>query len=130
MPNAAATDRIAAAIHLLRPDWPKTSIATLIERDPALSNRGFQDLAVALTYVATDPKSSTPARVKENGPWWRATAETPADARSGPPTPHTPRCPLHPHEPVSCGCCRSEWLAGNGWPEGTHHPDSPEGPQS
>lgn len=127
MPNAAAIDRIAAATHLLRPDWPKTSIATLIERDPTLRARSFQDLAVALAYVATDPASTTPARVKEGGPWWRAVTGTTSDHRTGaPPGPGIVRCPLHDWEAARCRCCRSDYLATGHWPTGTTHPDARE----
>lgn len=59
-------ERIAAAVHALRPEWPTQQVMTLcgeLMSWPAL------DLGVGLTYVALDPASKTPYRVKEQGPW-------------------------------------------------------------
>jgi hypothetical protein len=69
--------RIAAAVNLLRPDWPISSVQTLLENHH--SSRPFHDLAVAAVWVATDPDSKTPARLTEAGPWWAAlrTSSTP-----------------------------------------------------
>lgn len=65
-------ERIAAAMHVARPDWPARQIKTLI-RDNLL-HRPRRDVLVALAWVASEPASHTPYRVLENGPWWRATA--------------------------------------------------------
>lgn len=64
-------DRIAAAVNMLRPDWPAASLRTLLDK-PELRNRPARDVAVALTWVACDPRSQTPARVLLAGVWWRA----------------------------------------------------------
>lgn len=64
-------ERIAAAINRLRPDWPKTSLETLL-RKPELRNRPRRDVAVALAWVACEAQTVTPARVLEAGPWWKA----------------------------------------------------------
>lgn len=70
-------ERIAAAIHALRPDWPLNSLMTLLAE---LRTWPLRDLAVKLAWIATDqnidgtPVSQTPARVKENGPWHHLTA--------------------------------------------------------
>ena len=112
MPNASAIDRIAAAIHALRPNWPQRSIQTLIEGDASLAAKGFQDLTLALAYVATDPKTLTPARVRETGPWWRI--GLPADGDRTQLDPRRPRCQVdthHHHEPAdNCAVCRSDQL--------------------
>lgn len=73
--------RIAAAINILRPDWPTRSIQTLLENHHA--NRPYHDLAVAATWIATDPDTKTPARLAEAGPWWTAlqTSSTPGPPR-------------------------------------------------
>lgn len=90
--NQTAMARIAAAISHLRTDWPAASIHTLISKH--LADRPARDVAVALTWVAVDETSKTPARVLENGPWWVATR---ADGTA--PTPDNslgrkcPRCP-------------------------------------
>ena len=66
-------DRIAAAVNMLRPEWPVASLKTLMGK-PELRNRPPRDVAVALTWVACDPRSETPARVLLAGAWWRAAA--------------------------------------------------------
>ena len=64
-------DRVAACINQLRPDWPVASLRTLIETK--LGSRSRRDVAVAMSWVACDSTTLTPARVLEAGPWWRAT---------------------------------------------------------
>lgn len=66
--------RLAAAVNLLRPDWPAKSLRTLLDRDHA--HRPYHDLAVALVWIATDEQTKTPARLAEAGPWWTALATT------------------------------------------------------
>ena len=65
--------RTAAAISALRPDWPAASSRSLLTR-PELKNKPRRDVAVALTWVACERDTKTPARVIEAGPWWRAAA--------------------------------------------------------
>lgn len=78
--NEHEADRIAASMHQLRPDWPIASIRTLIGK--SLLSRPRRDVAVALAWVACDPKTATPARVLEAGPWWKAAGvEGSANAR-------------------------------------------------
>lgn len=100
--------RLAAAIHHLRPDWPQASLFTFITRH--LAGRALRDVAVALTWVATDPTTEKPARVLEAGPWWQAT-------NSGTSTHRPPRfgetCRFHPgHYAHNCGGCRADQIAG------------------
>lgn len=71
--NTGEIDRIAASVNVLRPDWPVTSLRTLLSR-PELASKPRRDVAVALAWVACESVSLTPARVLENGPWWRAAA--------------------------------------------------------
>jgi hypothetical protein len=71
--NEVEISRIAAAISDLRPDWPAAPIRSLLNR-PELKNRPRRDVAVALTWVACEADTKTPARVIEAGPWWRAAA--------------------------------------------------------
>lgn len=63
--------RLACAVAVLRPDWPEPSLRTFLERH--LHFRPLRDVAVALTFVATDPDTQSPARVLEPGPWWQHT---------------------------------------------------------
>jgi len=78
--NSTAIDRIAAAMNALRPDWPVSSVRTIITT--RLSERAAVDVAVAMTVVACDPTSKTPARVLEDGIWWKVaqTATTSSEA--------------------------------------------------
>lgn len=71
MMNENEIGRISAAVNALRPDWPTSSVRTLIETK--LKTRTRRDVAVALTWVACDSTTKTPARVLEAGPWWNAT---------------------------------------------------------
>ena len=90
--NDNEKDRIAAMANALRPDWPRNSLRSLLDR-PELAHRTRRDMAVALAWVACDSKTKTPARVIEAGPWWNATnAEGSA----------TPRPPKREE---ACGTC-------------------------
>lgn len=71
--NDHEIERIAAAMNQLRPDWPARSLQTLLSK-PVLASRARRDVTVALAWVACESGTSTPARVLENGPWWRAAA--------------------------------------------------------
>lgn len=94
--------RLAAAINQLRPDWPLASLSTWIRKH--LGERAYRDAAVALTWVATDPTTTTPARVLEAGPWWKA-----AVADNGTLSAITHRCPEHPAEKAwSCRECEEQ----------------------
>lgn len=102
--------RLAGMANALRPDWPARSVASILQRDHGA--RAYQDLAIALAYVATDPATKTPARLAEAGPWWLATSSTPTVPEVGPG--RAPRCTRdgHEHERASsCRLCASERLA-------------------
>lgn len=104
--NENEVERIAAAINQLRPDWPANSLRTLLSR-PELVNRPRRDVMVALSWVACDSTTISPARVIESGPWWRAAA---VETGSAQPLEHLepaercwichkaePRCRANPH---------------------------------
>lgn len=91
--NEYEIDRIAAAFHQLRPDWPTKQLRTLLT--DRLADRPRRDVAVALAWVASESGSASPYRVLENGPWWRAVAADQPDAdRRRPPKPED-ECPKH-----------------------------------
>lgn len=101
--------RIAAATSALRPDWPATSIRTLLDR-PELQRRTRRDMAVALTWVACESTTKTPARVLEAGPWWQAALDSTNPMRRPPRIDE--ECRTHPGEfSGSCRCCASEQKA-------------------
>ena len=93
--------RIADAVAALRPDWPARSVRALVAG--RLRDRAFADVALALTAVAVDPASETPARVLEPGPWWTATRANRPGAAT--PVPSTPACPIHPEHPTGSKAC-------------------------
>lgn len=68
--NEHEAQRIAAAMHAARPDWPASSVLTLIRKN--LIDRPRRDVFVALAWIAAEPATATPARVLEAGPWWKA----------------------------------------------------------
>lgn len=94
--------RLAAAINQLRPDWPLASLSTWIRS--RLSERAYRDAAVALTWIACDPQTTSPGRVLEAGPWWRA-----AVADKGTVSAVTHRCPEHPAQTAwNCPDCGAD----------------------
>lgn len=64
--------RLAAIVWNVRPEWQQTSLHTLISRN--LAAKPYHLAVVAFIACAVDPDTKTPARVLENGPWWRAAA--------------------------------------------------------
>lgn len=92
-------ERLAGMANQLRPEWPVNSLVTYIKKH---RTRAYRDLAVALSWVATDSDSHTPARLDENGPWWKAAAIAEGGARRGD---HTMRCVEHPGERLPCLSC-------------------------
>jgi hypothetical protein len=58
--------RLARSINLIRPDWPVGSLETFIRRREHMTP---VDLHLQLVYVAHDPKTTTPARIDQLGPW-------------------------------------------------------------
>ena len=101
--------RLAAAMNALRPDWPTSSLFTLLRSKHA--GRAYADLAVAAVAVSVDPNTKTPARLSEAGPWWSLVRQD-VTPQVGPGS--DPRCekPGHEHERARhCRCCRAEALA-------------------
>ena len=112
-------DRIAAAFNALRPDWPIKQLRTLLS-DPRLANRPRRDVAVALAWVASESVTTTPYRVIETGPWWRAAAVD-ADPVAHPPK-KPDECRQHPGEYAhACRACAAERKGGPGY----GHDDDP-----
>lgn len=72
--DTAEIDRLAHAIAVLRPDWPVGSLRAFMTSN--LATRPYLDAAVVMSWVACDPKTRTPKRVLESGPWWEALRPT------------------------------------------------------
>lgn len=90
--NRHEAEKVAAAVHELRHDWPVASILTVLARPP-LCHRPWRAVAVALTWVACEYGTHTPARVLEAGPWWVA-----ANVDGG-------LAPRDPHYHEACRTC-------------------------
>lgn len=102
MIDKTEAERIAEAVHALRPDWVASSIVRLIGENTDLRSRAYRDLAVAFAYVACDSATLTPGRVREAGPWWAHT-----NAQKATVSAITTRCPEHPDE-AAWACPRCE----------------------
>lgn len=61
-------ERLAQSINAMRPEWPTSSLLTLIGKR---KERALMDLALELMYVALDPETKSPARIDTDGPWKR-----------------------------------------------------------
>lgn len=95
--------RLAAAINILRPEWPIKALITHLTTHHAA--RPYRDLGLALTWIALDPATRTPARLREHGPWWEVCAANREAATRLPPR-HTP-CdePDHTGTDLHCPEC-------------------------
>lgn len=105
-------ERLAAAAHALRPDWPTRSLCTWLQTDHA--GAAYRDVALALAWVACDPATQTPKRMNESGPWWAATTAGGEATRPAVPRPTDPRCtvPGHEHELArACRACTADRMA-------------------
>lgn len=114
-------ERIATAMHTLRPSWPINSLITFLGKH---QSRPFRDLAIAAAVVATDPKTNTPNLLNQFGPWWRAAQEATGEVIPTVGPGKEPRCTVHGHEHAAartCAACRTERLATGTWPTGTRH---------
>ncbi len=61
-------ERLASAIHSLRPDWPLNSLLGFLKQR---QNRPLLEVTIELAWVAQLPDSKTPARIDADGPWKR-----------------------------------------------------------
>lgn len=94
--NQIQIERIAAALHALRPDWPVQSLVKFIGDR---RNQPMTDLLVQLVMVAVDPETKTPARIDQDGPWKRVLQIAPPERTA----PHVPRSSAD-----DCGICSKQ----------------------
>lgn len=81
MIDKTQAERIATATNGYRPDWPVAQIMGVLAQVAA---RPYRDIAVAITWLACDYETRSPARLTDSGPWWRASVlASPEDNRAG-----------------------------------------------
>jgi len=113
--NEHEIGRIAAAMHVLRPDWPLAQLTTLLN-DARMIDRRRHDATIALAWVACESDSASPYRVLTQGPWWKAVV-----VDNEPSTYRPPRademCQTHGAGWIdACPGCRADQLAGDSTP--------------
>jgi hypothetical protein len=105
---------VAAAVGILREDWPTRSVLAVLRREPSLRDRPYRWLVVAAVVAALDPDTKTPKRLTEFGPWWQAAAVSTGEATQTPGPGPEPACERvgHEHELArNCRACAAERLA-------------------
>ena len=75
--------RIAAAMHAIRPEWNPVSLTTYLDRNHLA--RPYADLLVAGVVVAMDADTKTPALLERHGRWWEAAAAANGEVTKLPP---------------------------------------------
>lgn len=65
-------NRIADAIQVLRVDWPRLGVMTVLSDERIRTKRQYRDVLVAFVVLASDPETQKPTRLFEHGPWWEA----------------------------------------------------------
>lgn len=116
MATRTETERVAAMMNALRPDWRIVSLRTFLDVNHA--DRAYADLAIAAAVIATDPTTTTPELLNHHGRWWvaaQSAASTPAPfaASISPGAPLRCGMPGHEHELAhACRICAGDAKAG------------------
>lgn len=108
MADKRQIDQLAHVLAIFRPDWNRASVATVLGR---MTDRPYTDLAVAAVSCALDPRTVTPARIVEYGPWWVAAYQAGRQATPSVGPGAEPRCDVggHEHELArACRCCAAD----------------------
>ena len=105
--NRAEAEQIAAAVTLIRPDWLRTSLVTLLGKH---QQRPARDVMLALVWIAFDPDTKGPGRIDADGPWW-LTARLAATETERPPYLAVARCPQHGQALPCLACQRPTQIA-------------------
>ena len=104
-PNQARA--IAKAVSFIRPDWQETSLYSLLSDLPAARrDRPARDVMLALVWLAYDPNTDKPGRLKLDGPWWHI-ADTAARTEAAPNPTAVAWCQTHGRPYLGqCRYCR------------------------
>lgn len=98
-------ERIADTMVAIRPEWTHASIMTILHD---LRARTVRDVHLAAIWIAYDPTTRTPARLRETGPWWQLRdmrEETPQVPSFRERWGHEPR--TTPADPTTIAQCRA-----------------------
>ena len=92
--------RVAAAMHAVRPEWNPVSLTTYLDRN--MLAKPYADLLVAGVVVAMDTATKTPALLERHGRWWEAAATANGEVAKLPP--RNPPCDEPGHNGPLYGC--------------------------
>lgn len=76
--------RIAGAVHILRPDWGTDGLMVILG-DNRILFHPYRDVVVAFAALAADPTSRKPTRIFEQGHWWETAAPRPHERNTSAP---------------------------------------------
>lgn len=68
-------DALVVEIRAIRPEWTAGGIRSVLA-EPRVQERSFEIAAEALRIVAADSRSTSPGRLRADGPWWSKAAAT------------------------------------------------------
>lgn len=94
--------RIAAAVHAIRPEWNPVSLTTYLDRHHY--HRPYTDLTVAAIAVALDRTTRTPKLLEHHGRWWDAAYTAAGTSRPTPLPPRTLPCHHDGHTGTDMDC--------------------------
>lgn len=126
--NGREIGQIARAVAALRPDWSPRSLGTFLANrigdDLALdagsdagelAARTYDEVALALIWVALRTETETPFLVTQPGPWWTVPASDGQPGREQEtwvPLRREDECEQHPGQPrATCRSCAADRIA-------------------
>lgn len=118
-------EQIAAAINVIRGDWPTKQIVTILGRH---QHRPARDAMIALAWIAWEPDTISPARIDADGPWWAAGRLAGiSEPTYTPPASAEHLCPMHGDRQPCRGCAADRKAAATETPPVEPMPERMEG---
>ena len=102
-------EKIAHAVHAIRPDWDTPGIIAALSR--SRDRADTWQVAIAAITAAADNTNRTPAVIPLAGKHWQTATTGTSPVISA----RTPRCQVYGHEGYpahNCAGCRTEQLTG------------------
>lgn len=106
MMSKAEARVIAESVAVVRPDWLVASLTSLLHEFRAKPPR---EVHLALLWIAYDPDTRTPARIRTEGPWWGIAAKAAHEPNAAPalrPFPPAPKADPAPAETIAANRAR------------------------